>query len=61
MTLEQYLPYIYGGVSLLVIVLLYIAYTAWRIKKIILKELSQQDVPGVYGGQYPQRPTNYPY
>ena len=34
------IPYIYGGVSILVIVLLYIAYCSWRIKRMIKKEIN---------------------
>ena len=36
------IPYIYGGVSLLIIVLFYIAYCSWRIKRMIQKEIESE-------------------
>ena len=38
------IPYIYGGVSLFIIVLLYIAYACWRIKRMIKKEIQSNEL-----------------
>ncbi len=43
MVWEDFIPYIYGVVSFLVIVLLYIAYCSWRIKRMIKKEIENQE------------------
>lgn len=38
-TLEQVLPYIYGGVSIFLIVFLWMAYNIWKVKRMIKKEI----------------------
>ena len=40
------IPYIYGGVSIFLIVFLYIAYAVWRIKRMIKKEIEEQRSEG---------------
>jgi len=41
-TLRIMLPYIYGTVSILVIIFLYIAYSVWKIKRMIKKEIESE-------------------
>jgi len=36
------LEIIYSGVGLLTVILLYIAYTAWRIKRIIIRQIEYE-------------------
>jgi len=39
---ETMIPYIYGAVSILIIVLLYIAYGIYKLKKMIKKEIESE-------------------
>ena len=36
------IPYIYGGISIFLVVFLYIAYSVWRIKRMIKKEIESE-------------------
>jgi len=42
MAWESFIPYVYATVSFIVIVLLYIAYCSWRIKRMIKNEIENQ-------------------
>lgn len=42
-TLGIILPYIYGSVSLFIIILLYIAFCVFRIKRRLWKELNNEE------------------
>jgi len=41
-TLRILLPYIYGAVSILIIIFLYIAYSVWKIKRMIKREIESE-------------------
>ena len=63
MALTQEIIYLYGAVSIIIIVLLWVAFMTWRTKRIILKQIQneqRQSYPQpVQQGYYP--PQNYPY
>lgn len=42
-TLDVLIPYIYGTVSIIIIVLLYIAYNSWKIKRMIRREIFEEE------------------
>ena len=60
-TIEILLPYIYGVVSILIIVLLYIAYCVFRIKRRLWKELDDEakETPQIQNQQQYQQPQQY--
>ena len=52
MDVNTLLPYIYGSVSIIIIILLYIAYAVFRIKRRIWKELNEDEpTPQMYAQQ----------
>lgn len=44
MEINTLIPYIYGSVSIIIIVLLYIAYSIWRVKRMIIKEVENSKI-----------------
>ena len=60
MDVNTLLPYIYGAVSIIIIILLYIAYAVFRIKRRIWKELNEDEPTQMYAQQQiPQYQTQY--
>ena len=39
---QEFIFYLYGSVSIIIIVLLYIAYNVWRTKRMIKKEIESE-------------------
>jgi len=58
-TIEILLPYIYGAVSLFIIILLYIAYCVFRIKRRLWKELDDEAKETTQPMQCPQEYQGY--
>lgn len=50
------LPYIYATTGLIIIILIWIAYQSWKLKRIILKEINQ---PNISNGNFQYQ--NNPY
>lgn len=60
MEINTILPYIYGAVSIFLIILLWIAYMVFKLKRKIEKEIDNETkpmyVPQQYQRQFPQNP-----
>ena len=62
-TIEQLLPYIYGAVSIFLIILVWISYMVFRLKRKIYNEIDNENkqsqmYPPQYQQQFPQQPQS---